>query len=132
MATHSSILAWRIPWTEEPGGLQSTGSPTTDMLETQEQVFVLCLDLTMEGLAHYLGLLYLDVNLGGPHMSILTLSHSPQSGPPPGYPLREDPPCPPSTLLRIISVSSLSCRLHFSRPLLGLQVVPDIHPHLLP
>ena len=26
MAPHSSILAWRIPWTEEPGGLQSTGS----------------------------------------------------------------------------------------------------------
>ena len=26
MATHSSILAWRIPWAEEPGGLQSTGS----------------------------------------------------------------------------------------------------------
>ena len=25
MATHSNILAWRIPWTEEPGGLQSTG-----------------------------------------------------------------------------------------------------------
>ena len=26
MATHSGILAWRIPWTEEPGGLLSTGS----------------------------------------------------------------------------------------------------------
>ena len=26
MATHSSILAWRIPWTEEPSGLQSLGS----------------------------------------------------------------------------------------------------------
>ena len=26
MATKSSILAWKIPWTEEPGGLQSTGS----------------------------------------------------------------------------------------------------------
>ena len=26
MATHSSIIAWRIPWTEEPGGLESTGS----------------------------------------------------------------------------------------------------------
>ena len=26
MATHSSILAWKIPWTEEPGGLQSKGS----------------------------------------------------------------------------------------------------------
>ena len=28
MATHSSILAWKIPWTEEPGGLQSMGSQT--------------------------------------------------------------------------------------------------------
>ena len=26
MAAHSNILAWRIPWTEEPGGLQSMGS----------------------------------------------------------------------------------------------------------
>ena len=26
MATHSSILAWEIPWAEDPGGLQSTGS----------------------------------------------------------------------------------------------------------
>ena len=26
MAAHTSILAWRIPWTEEPGGLQSVGS----------------------------------------------------------------------------------------------------------
>ena len=30
MATHSSILAWRIPWTEEPGGLQSMGSQELD------------------------------------------------------------------------------------------------------
>ena len=29
MATHSSILAWRIPWTEEPGGLQSMGLQKT-------------------------------------------------------------------------------------------------------
>ena len=28
MATHSNILAWRIPWTEETGGLQSVGSQT--------------------------------------------------------------------------------------------------------
>ena len=32
MATHSSILAWRIPWTEEPGGLQSMDSQL-DMTE---------------------------------------------------------------------------------------------------
>ena len=30
MATHSSILAWRILWTEEPGGLQSMGSQELD------------------------------------------------------------------------------------------------------
>ena len=32
-ATHSSILAWRIPWTEDPGGLQSTGSTESDATE---------------------------------------------------------------------------------------------------
>ena len=31
VATHSSILAWRIPWTEEPGRLQSTESQESDM-----------------------------------------------------------------------------------------------------
>ena len=38
MATHSSILAWRIPWTEEPGGLQSVGSQrgTTERLNTAQ------------------------------------------------------------------------------------------------
>ena len=30
-ATHSSILAWKIPWTEEPSGLQSMGSQSADM-----------------------------------------------------------------------------------------------------
>jgi len=37
MATHSNILAWRIPWTEEPGGLQSLGlqkSQTTEQLKS--------------------------------------------------------------------------------------------------
>ena len=33
MATHSSILAWRIPWTEEPGGLQSMGLQRADTTE---------------------------------------------------------------------------------------------------
>ena len=31
MTTHSSILAWEIPWTEEPGRLQSKGSKESDM-----------------------------------------------------------------------------------------------------
>ena len=33
MATHFSILAWRIPWTEELGGLQSMGRKESDMTE---------------------------------------------------------------------------------------------------
>ena len=33
MATHSSILPWRIPWTEEPAGLKSVGSQRMDMTE---------------------------------------------------------------------------------------------------
>ena len=33
MATHSSILAWRIPWMEEPGGLQSMGCKESHMTE---------------------------------------------------------------------------------------------------
>ena len=33
VATHSSILAWEIPWTEESGGLQSTGSQRSDTTE---------------------------------------------------------------------------------------------------
>ena len=36
MATRSSILAWRIPWTEEPGGLQSVGCKESDMTEATQ------------------------------------------------------------------------------------------------
>ena len=34
MATHSSILAWKTPWTEVPGGLQSMGSEEQDMTKS--------------------------------------------------------------------------------------------------
>ena len=37
MDTHSSILDWRIPWTEEPSGLQSIGSQKSDMTEVTQQ-----------------------------------------------------------------------------------------------
>ena len=37
-ATHSSILAWRIPWTVEPGGLQSMGHKESDTTERLTQV----------------------------------------------------------------------------------------------
>ena len=35
MATHSSILAWAVPWTEEPGGLQSEVTESPTRLSTQ-------------------------------------------------------------------------------------------------
>ena len=37
MATHSSILAWTIPWTEEPGGLQPMGSQRVRQLGTAQE-----------------------------------------------------------------------------------------------
>ena len=37
MVTHSSILAWRIPWTEGPGGLQSMGHKESDTI-----VYLMC------------------------------------------------------------------------------------------
>ena len=37
MASHSSILAWRIPWTEKPGGQQSAESKELDMTEATAQ-----------------------------------------------------------------------------------------------
>ena len=46
MATHSSVLAWRIPWTEEPGGLQSTGSQSQTRLSNFLSFFsLLCVKL---------------------------------------------------------------------------------------
>ena len=40
MANHFGILAWRIPWTEEPGRLQSIGSKESDMTEATQQTSV--------------------------------------------------------------------------------------------
>ena len=41
MATHSSILAWEIPWTEDPGGLQSMGSERVghDLVTKQQHIY---------------------------------------------------------------------------------------------
>ena len=41
MATHSSILTWRIPWTEEPDGLQSMGSQRADTTDHRAHTKVL-------------------------------------------------------------------------------------------
>ena len=39
ITTHSSILAWKIPWTEEPGGLQVVGSQESDTTATTEHEY---------------------------------------------------------------------------------------------
>jgi len=38
MSTHSSILAWRIPWPKEPGWLQSVGSQKVDVTNRQKRI----------------------------------------------------------------------------------------------
>ena len=55
MATHSSILAWKIPWTEEPGGLESTGSQRV-ILDWMTNTTITILYISL--LLHY-GALYL-------------------------------------------------------------------------
>ena len=42
IATHSSILAWRIPWTEDSGGLQSEGRKGLDTTEATEHMYTYC------------------------------------------------------------------------------------------
>ena len=52
MAVHSSILAWRIPWTEEPGRLQSMASKDSDMTErltTQQHTHIDCFQASAQG-----------------------------------------------------------------------------------
>ena len=43
MATHSSILAWRIPWTEEPGGLPLSRTATDAAMKGQQGALLPCL-----------------------------------------------------------------------------------------
>ena len=50
-ATHSSILAWKIPWTEEPGGLQSIESPKRvghDLATKQQPFYVITIIAVMQ------------------------------------------------------------------------------------
>ena len=64
MATHSSILAWRIPWTEEPGGLQSMGSQRVGR------------DWVTEHATHWLLWSSVDSRLQDPQLTIIRLRHS--------------------------------------------------------
>ena len=47
MATHSSILAWRIPWTEEPGGLQTMGSQRVTVSKEISLAVILYVNITV-------------------------------------------------------------------------------------
>ena len=49
MATHASILAWEIPWTEEPGGLQSMGSQRVEYdLANKQQYILITAKITLQ------------------------------------------------------------------------------------
>ena len=69
MATHFSILAWRIPWTEEPGGLYSSwGRKESDMIEQadiQQCTITNIILLQNIALRSYLFLLGVGVGWGG-------------------------------------------------------------------
>ena len=46
MATHCSILAWRIPWTEEPGGLQSMGPVAKNQIQLKQLSMHACMHIS--------------------------------------------------------------------------------------
>ena len=50
MVTHSSVLAWRIPWIEEPGGPQSIGSPDTTEATEYARIFGFMFDKDIPGI----------------------------------------------------------------------------------
>ena len=60
MAPQSSILAWRIPWTEEPGGLQSVGLQSQTQLSTRTAHMHLF--AVHEKLTHVVNQLYFNMN----------------------------------------------------------------------
>ena len=69
MATHSSPLAWRMPWTEEPGGLQSVGSQGLTRLSDHHFHFLLLLHTRVPTTVFIL--LGPDFSLGaGTHLSV--------------------------------------------------------------
>ena len=47
MVTHTSVLAWKIPWTEEPGGPQSMGSQRVRMINEIQNLFMSLLTICM-------------------------------------------------------------------------------------
>ena len=49
MATHSSVLAWEIPWTEEPDGLQFMGSKESDTTQRLQKTTILNLKQAQVG-----------------------------------------------------------------------------------
>ena len=55
MATHSSVLAWRIPWTEKPGRLQPTGSQKSDMTERLHLSFLIIIIIFFFTLQYCIG-----------------------------------------------------------------------------
>ena len=63
MATHSSILAWKIPWTEEPGGMQSMGMQTVEYNWVTNTLTFTCKITTLVGR---------DLNLSDPKSVFLT------------------------------------------------------------
>ena len=76
MTTHSSILAWRIPWTEDPGGLQSMGSQrvrhnsVTNTFCLQVHLYPFFLDSAYKG-CHTIFLLLWPTSKGGPFLKSL-------------------------------------------------------------
>ena len=75
MATHSSILVWKIPWTEELGGLESTGRKESDTTERLHFHFP-GIAIPQSGLLSQVSSLRLPLGHSGPVLTLSNAAHA--------------------------------------------------------
>ena len=127
MATHSSILAWRIPWMEELGGLQSTGRKESDTTERLHFHFLFFFFFYFYFILLYntvLVLAYMDMNPPWVYMSSQTWT--PLQPPIPHHPSGSSP-CtspkhPASCIEHRLAIRFLHDSIHVSMPF--SQIIP--------
>ena len=85
MVTHSSILAWRIPWTEKPGRLQPTGSQKSDMTERLHLSFLIII-IFFFFLLYNIVLVLPYINMHPPRVYMCSPSWTPLPSPSPYHP----------------------------------------------
>ena len=110
MATHSNILAWEMPWTEKPGGLQSMGSPKSQTWLNDETTIMPCHLLMMNLPSEWKGLSF------SLHASLLLIFQGSHQKWVPQWDVPRKPPAPRKTP-KAPCFCTLDCKRHQPSPM---------------